>query len=127
VNAGNGVSLKVSAHAGIVDEDELRAKGSRTEFLDADRVRFPLQIRPYRAGDRFVPLGMRSPKRLNRFFIDEKVPHCLRPRIPLLADADGVLWVAGVRMDERAKLTPDTTRVLKVELAFGPPHPNQIP
>jgi tRNA(Ile)-lysidine synthase len=88
-----------------------------TEYLDYDKIRFPLVVRHYRAGDRFVPLGMRGPKKLKRFFIDKKIPNYLRNRIPILWDADGPIWIVGHRIDDRVKITQETKTVLKTEAA----------
>jgi len=88
-----------------------------TEYMDCDRIRFPLSVRHYGPGDRFVPLGMKKPKKLKRFFIDEKIPNYLRNRIPILWDADGPVWIVGHRIDDRVKITRETKTILKTEAA----------
>lgn len=87
--------------------------GRRACVLDADRIRLPLAVRPPRAGDRFRPLGMGRAKKLGDFFTDEKVSRGERPRTPVAVDAVGtVAWVAGHRVDDRAKVTARTRRFL---------------
>ena len=86
-----------------------------TEYLDRDAIRFPLVVRFFRKGDRFVPLGMKQPKKLKRFFIDEKIPNYRRGRIPLLSDTAGPIWIVGHRISERVKITQNTKTVLKTE------------
>ncbi len=88
-----------------------------TEYLDSGKIRFPLAVRHYRSGDRFVPLGMQKPKKLKRFFIDEKIPNYARSRIPILWDADGPVWIVGHRIDDRVKITPETKSVMITETA----------
>jgi tRNA(Ile)-lysidine synthase len=95
-----------------------RADWPFAESMDGDKIRYPLVVRRYRTGDRFVPLGMKSPKKLKRFFIDEKIPNFLRDRIPILSDAEGPVWIIGHRIADRVKITPETKTVLKAEAAL---------
>jgi len=85
-------------------------------LLDYDTSAFPLILRSPRPGDRFQPLGMEGEKKVKDLFIDCKIPAARRKRIPLLFKGDRLLWVAGVRLDHRARLKPGTQRVLRVEL-----------
>ncbi|MBL8878762.1 MAG: tRNA lysidine(34) synthetase TilS [Phycisphaerales bacterium] len=86
------------------------------EWLDLDRVCPPLVVRGRRIGDRFTPLGNPGSKSLSDFLIDEKVDPQLRPRIGVLCDQAGPLWVIPLRIDERAKLRPTTIRGLRLAL-----------
>ena len=88
--------------------------GAWTASFDADRIVFPLMVRNFRPGDRFVPLGMKGHKKLKDLFVDMKIPADVRARIPVLVQGKRVVWVCGLRMDDRFKVTPSTRRVLKV-------------
>jgi len=92
-----------------------------TAFFDADCLVFPLMLRNYRHGDRLVPLGMTGRKKLKDLFVDMKIPSHIRSRIPVLAQRDQVIWVCGLRMDDRFKVTPHTRRVLKITLEGAAP------
>ena len=85
-------------------------------YLDADAVQGQLIVRNARKGDRFQPLGMPAPKKLSDIFIDRKVPRAERWQLPLLCDAAGILWVPGYTIAARARLTPNTQRVLHITL-----------
>ena len=87
-----------------------------TAFLNADQLSCPLEIRNFRVGDRFVPLGMSGHRKLKDFFIDLKIPSEDRARIPILTCRNQPVWVCGFRIDERYKVTPQTQKVLKVSL-----------
>ncbi len=87
-----------------------------TAFLDAGRITYPLEIRSFRAGDRFVPLGVGGHKKVKDFFQDLKVPSEVRRTVPILTCRGTLLWVGGFRIDERFKITPDTQKVLKASL-----------
>jgi tRNA(Ile)-lysidine synthase len=85
-------------------------------YLDADAVQGQLIVRNARRGDRFQPLGMPAPKKLSDIFIDRKVPRTERWQLPLLCDAEGILWVPGYTIAARARITPRTTRALHITL-----------
>ena len=53
------------------------------------------------------------------FFTNTKVPAASRDRWPLLVTAeDAIAWVCGLRIDERAKVTASTQRVLHVRFEW---------
>jgi len=91
--------------------------GRETEFADADRTGLDgLTLRSWREGDSFTPLGMSGRKKLSDFFVDERIPLERKHRIPVLLTAGGeVVWVCGMRLDDRFKITPATRRVLRLE------------
>ena len=85
-------------------------------LLDRDRLQFPLRLRTWQAGDRFVPLGMRGRKKLSDFLTDQKLPAHLKRRAQVLLSANGdVVWVVGYRIDARYAIGPATRRVLRIE------------
>ena len=88
--------------------------------LDGDRVTYPLVMRCFAPGDRFVPLGMTGHKKLKDFFVDQKIPTHLRKRIPLLCRGEDLVWVCGLRLDERFKVRPETKKIVRISLALSP-------
>jgi tRNA(Ile)-lysidine synthase len=92
------------------------SQSPRTAFLDAGRVRYPLEMRPRRPGDRFVPLGMEGSRKVKDVLIDLKVPMEARARIPLLLSRGTVVWLCGLRIDDRFKVTGGTEKVLVVRV-----------
>jgi tRNA(Ile)-lysidine synthase len=90
------------------------SSGPGQECLDFDRLALPLMVRGARAGDRFVPLGAPGRKKVSDFFIDQKVPPRERRRTPILCDRRGPLWIIPYRIDDRAKVTDHTARLLMV-------------
>jgi tRNA(Ile)-lysidine synthase len=91
-----------------------------TAFVDAETLRFPLTLRPFKAGDRFIPFGMRGHKKLKDFFVDLKVPLEQRHSTPILCCDDTPIWVCGFRIDDRFKVTSETKRVMKLSLSPSP-------
>ncbi len=86
-------------------------------YLDADQLQFPLEIRTWRAGDTFQPLGMEGKhKKIKAFFNDQKINRLDKEQLPLLLSNTNICWVVGYRMDERFKLTNQTRKILKVRV-----------
>ncbi|MHB1160903.1 MAG: tRNA lysidine(34) synthetase TilS, partial [Chloroflexota bacterium] len=73
-----------------------------------------LWVRRRRPGDRFVPLGMDQPKKLQDFMVDEKIPRGERDQVPVVATPDRIVWVLGYRIDDRFKVTEDTSKILRL-------------
>lgn len=94
---------------------DMKSNGGKIAFMDYDRISLPLVIRTVRPGDRIQPLGMKGTKKIKSVFIDEKIPLRHRKCIPLLLDQEAVLWIAGLRLSERVKITEKTRHILKVE------------
>jgi tRNA(Ile)-lysidine synthase len=87
-----------------------------TVYLDAQAAGNPLWVRTWRSGDRFRPLGMQSEKKLHDYFIDARVPRELRHQIPLVENADHLVWIGGLRLDDRVRITAQTERILVLHI-----------
>jgi tRNA(Ile)-lysidine synthase len=90
---------------------------SFVERFDLDKVRLPLIVRPRRQGDRFVPLGMRSQKKVGKFLTAQRLPHRTRNKVLVVGDAEKIIWVWPVRISEQAKVTAETREVLQLQIA----------
>jgi len=72
--------------------------GGRSVTVPDQRLRFPLDLRARRPGDRIrLAAGSRTLKRL---FNDLRVPRAERARVPVLAHGDEVLWAYGLAVAE---------------------------
>jgi tRNA(Ile)-lysidine synthase len=85
-------------------------------YIDACATPFPWIVRTFRDGDRFTPFGMNGSKKLKDFFIDMKIPLKTRRNIPLITANDKILWVAGLRLAEEARLTASAKSLIAAEL-----------
>lgn len=80
--------------------------------LDYEAAGPKLYVRGREPGDAFQPLGMEQAKKLQDFFVDEKVPRDERDAVPIVVSPTQVVWVAGYRIDDRVKVDSHTSRVL---------------
>ncbi len=85
------------------------------EYIDASALGKELLIRSWNEGDWFVPLGMKEKKKISDFFIDQKIPLFEKQTIPIVISDGSVVWICGKRLDDRYKITPKTTSVIKLE------------
>ncbi|BDD02698.1 tRNA lysidine(34) synthetase TilS [Aureibacter tunicatorum] len=81
--------------------------------FDYDKLKFPLKLRKWKAGDWFVPLGMNKKKKLSDFMIDQKIPLNLKKDIFVLTSGNSIVWIVGQRVDNRFKITESTENVLE--------------
>jgi len=107
---GVGMSFEFVDKAGIKEEN------SNAAYIDFETVALPLIVRNMRPGDTIRPLGLRGTKKVKSVFIDAKIPRIERSKIPLLVDAESVLWIAGMRVHEKSEVTDRTRKVLKAEI-----------
>ncbi|MEJ7557517.1 MAG: tRNA lysidine(34) synthetase TilS [Pedobacter sp.] len=89
-------------------------------FIDAKKLIYPLVLRTRQDGDKFIPLGMKTHKKLSNFFIDQKVPINEKKVAPILVNGNGeIIWIGGHRQDDRYKITGSTTSIAVFELMKG--------
>jgi len=102
-----------SIKATIMEPEQMADKGNDfTAYFDLDKTGDKVIGRPRQPGDKFQPLGMNEPKKVGEFMIDAKIPRSWRQRVPIVCSRQHILWVVGYRIDNRAKVTEETTQVL---------------
>lgn len=107
------IVLVMSILSGNVFE---RGAKKNVAYLDLDRIKYPLRMRNWQQGDVFRPLGMVGKKKVSDFMIDHKIPVTLKQDVMVLESKGEIVWVMGHRVDDRFKVTEETTRMLKIEL-----------
>jgi len=79
-------------------------------YLDKDKLIFPLKIRKWEDGDKFIPLGMDSFKKISDFFIDIKLDVFSKEKVFILCSGKDIVWIIGYRIDDRYKITSKTKK-----------------
>lgn len=110
---------KTVIRASIQDEAEDYGDGKSVILLDADKASLPLTIRARENGDYFYPMGFGKKKKIQDFFVDEKITRDERDEIPIVVSGSDIVWVAGCRGDERFKVTGATKRFMRLEIKKG--------
>jgi tRNA(Ile)-lysidine synthase len=67
-------------------------------------IPFPLIIRVWKPGDKFIPLGMNGQKKIADFLNDLRVPRHHKERVYVAEHQGQILWVLGYRIDDSLKV-----------------------
>ena len=103
------INFKVIADKTIIYDNNIAQ-------LDVEKLKFPLTLRKWKEGDKFMPLGMKKFKKLSDFFIDSKFSIIDKQEQWLLCSGVDIVWVLGCRIDERYKLESNTKKVYIAQL-----------
>ena len=88
-----------------------------TIFVDEDKLHFPLLLRRWKEGDDFQPFGMNGKsKKISKLFKDEKLSLVEKENIWLLCSDTKIVWVVGIRQDERFRIESTTKNKLKIQV-----------
>lgn len=108
-------NFELFSFSATTSAEALFSDDPRVEYVDGERLPSPMTLRNWNDGDWFIPLGMTEKKKVSDFFVDEKVPLFEKQRIPILVAHNDVVWVCGMRIDDRFKITENTTRIVRLE------------
>ena len=98
-----------------ITEDTNISKSADVATVDADKVKFPLSLRPIENGDWFIPFGMTGRKLVSDYLTDRKFTILQKRRQLALTDASGaIVWLVGYRTDNRFKVSAETTKILRI-------------
>lgn len=61
-------------------------------FIDAGLIKWPLSLRSWEDGDRFVPLGMKGSQKVSDHLTNRKIPSSKREKALILSDVDGTIY-----------------------------------
>ncbi|REK06516.1 MAG: tRNA lysidine(34) synthetase TilS [Bacteroidetes bacterium] len=98
---------------------KIKADDSKIQILDAGRLKFPLLIRPWQAGDAFVPLGMKQKKKVSDYLTDKKIDLFCKENCHLLLSGRDIVCILGHRIDDRYKVSDHTKTTYIIRLQNG--------
>ncbi len=110
---------KIQTPFGVLLFDEADAVSANEKhiiYVDKETLKYPLTIRKWQEGDYFYPSGMKGRKKVSKYFKDEKLSLIEKKSARLLCSDSNIVWVIGMRPDERFKVTDHTTQILKIEI-----------
>ena len=95
------------------------AASTLSVLLDAQSVRLPLLVRGRLPGDRIRPKGVQGRRKLQDILVDAHVARSARDFVPIIADQEGIVWVAGHAQDARTLTTEGTTSAFRLTAHRG--------
>jgi tRNA(Ile)-lysidine synthetase-like protein len=111
---GRGVAWIAGRGLGVEWSSE---PGGSGEAFDPGSIRFPLEVREWRPGDR-IRLASGT-KKLKKLFVERRVPRPERRRIAILAERNGiVLWFEGLARAAGSEPAP-TGPIFRIVLRDG--------
>lgn len=85
-------------------------------LIDKDLLNGEMALRKARAGDWFIPLGMKGRKLLSDYMTDRKFPLTKKQGQYVLTSGEDIVWIVGERLDDRYKVTDRTQKALVISL-----------
>lgn len=104
-------------HASFLTEWESIDKSPLVACLDADKLG-SLTVRNVQNGDRFVPFGMKGSKLISDYLTDRKRSRIDKERALVVCSDGEIAWLVGERVSNCFAVTPQTHRLLKIELKY---------
>ncbi len=98
-------------------EDFVASNDRSIQWFDMDQLALPVIARPRSDGDRFVPMGMTSSKRVSRFLTHSQTDAALRKQAFVVADQKGILWVAPIRRAGLCRVGQASRKVLEIRVS----------
>lgn len=113
----NDTEVNFPLNLRLCQVDDITIDSNRAIFVDAEKIRFPLILRKWNEGDVFQPFGMHGKsKKVSKLFKDEKLSLIDKEKTWILSSDNQIVWVVGIRQDERFKIKNTTNKILKIEL-----------
>ena len=91
-------------------------KSPLCEYIDAHAAGDSFTLRPWKAGDRFIPLGSTSHKKISDFLTDRKAPTTTKKNALVLCSQEHIVWVCGMQIDNRVRISRRTKHILELSM-----------
>ena len=112
----NQAEVNVPLKLTVSKEADMSIVSNKTIFVDGNKLSYPLVLRRWREGDVFQPLGMsHKSKKVSKLFKDEKLSLFDKENMWLLVSDNIIVWIIGIRQDERFKIDTTTKNILKIQ------------
>ena len=114
------IGAEISFERVRIDPQTVRKTFNKQQALvDWEKIQWPLLVRNVQAGDRFRPLGLKGAKKVNRFFMDRKIPRSQRDRIPIIISGGEIVWIAGLEIGDLFALNDQSRQALRLKLQMA--------
>ena len=103
------------------ETSEIGPTGAEFAYVDADLITAPLVLRKVQNADWFVPFGMKGRKLLSDFLTNQKLTRFQKEGQWVLCHGNDIVWVIGLRSDNRFRVTPQTKRIIQLRIKKNQP------
>jgi len=93
----------------------LKFDDEKLAFLDWAKLKFPLQVRNRKKGDKYQPLGAQGQKKLKEIMRAKRIPLSEREKRPVFISGNDIVWVLGLPVSERFKVEKKTEVIFKIK------------
>jgi len=98
-----------------VNRSQINYRNSpKKEYVDAEKINGSLLVRKWETGERFHPLGMKQSKKVSDFLNEQKIPSHTKKKQLVLTESGKIVWIIGIRIDNRYALTEKTSKVVEL-------------
>jgi tRNA(Ile)-lysidine synthase len=113
----NQIDVKFPLNLSFSRVEAISTVSNTTIFVDEDKLEFPLVLRRWVEGAIFQPFGMQGKsKKVSKFFKDEKLSLIEKETAWLLYSGNEIVWIVGIRQDERFRISNTTKNIFKIQL-----------
>ncbi|MBI5731188.1 MAG: tRNA lysidine(34) synthetase TilS [Ignavibacteriales bacterium] len=99
----------------LVKSENVQFKNNgKVEFISAEGMNENFILRTWKFGDKFKPLGMKNFKKVSDFLTDLKISVSERKNQLVLTNRNQIVWIVGLRIDDRYKLSSKTKKIYKL-------------
>ncbi len=114
INTPISLKLEIAENIGLLQI----SKNPFIAYFDLEKLSFPLIVRKWKVGDRFIPFGMEGSKLVSDFLIDQKIDLFEKENVYVMESAGKIIWLIGYRSSDEFKITEKTETVLVVKLTI---------
>ena len=108
--------------ASIIEKEQadlknfLNCKTPKIEWFDFDKLKEPLIVRFRQEGDRFIPFGQKSGKKIGKFLTAQHIPEEMRNKALVITDSGKIIWLYPIRTSEQTRVTLETRKILQLQI-----------
>ncbi len=108
--------FKISLHYSKMSPEFKLIKDKKIAYFDVQLLEFPLYLRHWKAGDKFIPFGMKGFKKISDYFNDKKISIPEKESVWLLCSGNDIIWILGERTDDRYKINDKTKNICTISI-----------
>jgi tRNA(Ile)-lysidine synthase len=114
----NGDSLRIkkktlTIKSGI-HKPEIYSGNKMREYISANKIMGDFILRQWKNGEKFFPLGLKGSKKISDFLNEQRISSSKKKEQLVLTNQDKIVWVLGLRLDDRFKVKNNTEKVIEL-------------